>query len=74
MPKGVEMGDPLSRKVSREDRQGIETLFNAADVARRTEDMHALVTLYDFPIYVGTDSSDGRYQGAESGMEAAHGK
>jgi hypothetical protein len=30
-----------------------------------SRDLGALTTLYDFPIYVGTDDSRGAYQGAE---------
>ena len=45
---------PLSRKITNEDRQGIEALFNAADDAWGQRDLQALTTLYDFPIYVGT--------------------
>lgn len=56
---------PLSRKITNEDRQGIEALFNAADDAWGQRDLQALTTLYDFPIYVGTDDSGGTYQGAE---------
>ena len=56
---------PLARKVSKEDRQGIDALFDAATDAWRKKDMQALVALYDFPIYVGTDNSAGTYQGSE---------
>jgi hypothetical protein len=56
---------PPSRKVTIEDREGIEALFNAADDAWRQRDLQALTTLYDFPIYVGTNDSRGAYQGAE---------
>jgi hypothetical protein len=56
---------PLARKVSKEDRQGIDALFDAAADAWRKKDMQALVALYDFPIYVGTDNSAGTYQGSE---------
>ena len=56
---------PLSRKITNEDRQGIEALFNAADDAWGQRDLQELTTLYDFPIYVGTDDSGGTYQGAE---------
>ena len=56
---------PLARKVSKGDRQGIDVLFDAAAEAWRKKDMQALVALYDFPIYVGTDNSAGMYQGGE---------
>ena len=59
------LAGPLSRKVTTEDRQGVETLFTAADNAWRQRDLQALTTLYDFPIYVGTDDSAGVYQGGE---------
>jgi len=55
---------PLSRRVTHEDKQGIEALFNAAADARRKEDMQALMTLYDLPIYAGTDNATGDYQDA----------
>ena len=56
---------PLSRRVTHEDRQGIEALFNAAGNAWRKDDMQALMTLYDLPIYAGTDNAAGAYQAAE---------
>ena len=62
--------DRCSRRVTIEDRQGIEALFNAADDAWRQQDLQALTTLYDFPIYVGTDDSSGKYQGGEWGTQA----
>jgi len=55
---------PLSRKVTHEDKEGIEALFNAAADAWRTEDVQALLTLYDLPIYSGTDNAAGAYQAA----------
>src|SRR5262245_35058968 len=60
---------PLSRRVTHEDGQGIEALFKAAADAWRTEDMQALMTLYDLPIYAGTDNASGAYQAAECGGE-----
>jgi hypothetical protein len=48
------LSGPLSRRVTHEDRQGIEALFVAAADAWRKEDMQALMTLYDLPIYAGT--------------------
>ena len=56
---------PLSRRVTHEDRQGIEALFVAAADAWRKEDMQTLMTLYDLPIYAGTDNAAGAYQAAE---------
>jgi hypothetical protein len=55
---------PLSRRVTHEDGQGIETLFKAAADAWRKEDVQALMTLYDLPIYAGTDNAAGAYQAA----------
>ena len=55
---------PLSRRVTHEDRQGIEALFVAAADAWREEDVQALLTLYDLPIYAGTDNAAGAYQDA----------
>ena len=63
------LSGPLSRRVTHEDRQGIEALFVAAADARRTEDMQALMTLYDLPIYAGTDNAAGVYQAAECDAE-----
>jgi len=56
---------PLSRRVTHEDRQGIETLFNAAADACRKEDVQGLMTLYDLPVYAGTDNAAGAYQDAQ---------
>jgi len=39
-------------------------LFNAAADAWRKEDVQALMTLYDLPIYAGTDNAAGAYQAA----------
>ena len=63
------LGGPLSRRVTHEDRQGIDALFVAAADARRREDMQALMTLYDLPIYAGTDNAAGAYQAAECDAE-----
>ena len=60
---------PLSRTVTHEDRQGIEALFAAAADLWRKEDMPALMTLYDLPIYAGTDNAAGAYQAAECDSE-----
>jgi len=60
---------PLSRKVTKEDKQGIEALFKAADEAWKKGDMKALTPLYDFPIYMGTDTASGVYQGGEWSQE-----
>src|SRR4029079_4669668 len=56
---------PLSRRVRHEDRQGIETLFNAAADAWRKEDVQALVTHFDLPVYAGTDNVAGAYQAVQ---------
>ena len=63
------LSGPLSRRVTHEDRQGIEALFVAAADAKRKEDMQALMTLYDLPIYAGTDNAAGAYQAAECDYE-----
>ena len=64
MPHMDNLKGPLSRKVTHEDKEGIEALFNAAADAWRTEDVQALLTLYDLPIYSGTDNAAGAYQAA----------
>ena len=63
------LSGPLSRRVTHEDREGIEALFVAAADAWRKEDMQALMTLYDLPIYAGTDNAAGAYQAAECNGE-----
>ena len=60
---------PLSRKVTIEDRQGVEALFKAADAAWKKSDMNALTALYDFPIYMGTDNAKGVFDGGEWSQE-----
>jgi hypothetical protein len=52
-----------------EDRQGVEALFAAAADAWRKEDIQALMSLYDLPIYAGTDNAAGTYQAAECSTE-----
>ena len=63
---------PLSRRITHEDRQGIEALFVAAADAWRKEDIDALGTLYDLPIYAGTDNAAGAYQDAVCDGERLH--
>jgi hypothetical protein len=60
---------PLSRKVIKEDKQGIEALFKAADVAWSKGDMQAVTAFYDFPVYMGTDKPNGTYEGGEWSQE-----
>ena len=60
---------PLSRKVTKEDKQGIEALFKTATDAWKKGDMKALTSLYDFPIYMGTDTSSGVFEGGEWSQE-----
>jgi len=68
-PVDITQTGPLSRRVTKEDRQGIEALFKAADAAWKKGDLQALTALYDFPIYMATDTKDGTFQGGEWSVE-----
>lgn len=47
----------------------MEALFKAADEAWKKADLQALTALYDFPIYMATDTKDGTFQGGEWSVE-----
>lgn len=60
---------PLSRKVTNEDKPGIEALFKSAESAWKKGDIDTLSKLYDFPIYMATDTANGTFQGGEWSQE-----
>ncbi len=56
---------PLTRKVTKEDKQGIESAIKAADEAWKKGDMEKILAGHDFPIYMATDDSKGAFKGGE---------
>jgi hypothetical protein len=68
-PVDITQSGPLSRKITKEDREGIDALFKAADAAWKKGDMESLTALYEFPIYMATDTKDGTFQGGEWSVE-----
>jgi uncharacterized protein (TIGR02246 family) len=60
---------PLSRKVTKEDKQAIDAFLKAASAAWRKGDINAVAAFYDFPIYMGTDNAKGVFSGGEWSRE-----
>lgn len=61
-PDMTKMG-PLSRKVTKPDKQGIEALYKASDQVWMKGDIQAAAALHDFPVYMATDDSHGMVYG-----------
>lgn len=51
------------RKVTKEDKKGIDALFKADEEAWKKEDLVAASANYDFPVYMATDDSKGNTYG-----------
>jgi uncharacterized protein (TIGR02246 family) len=50
---------PLSRKVTKEDKKGVDALFKATEDAWHKGDVNALADLVDFPVIMLSDDSKG---------------
>jgi hypothetical protein len=48
------------RKVTKEDKKGIEAMFKAMEAAEMKGDMNAAMEHIDFPVYMMTDNSQGK--------------
>jgi ketosteroid isomerase-like protein len=57
-PDMTKMG-PLSRKVTREDKKGIDALYKATEDAWKKGDVNALADMVDFPVIMLSDDSKG---------------
>jgi hypothetical protein len=58
MPDMTKMG-PMSRKVTKEDKKGIEELYKSMQAAWKGGDINALADLVDFPVIMLSDDSKG---------------
>jgi uncharacterized protein (TIGR02246 family) len=58
MPDMSKVG-PLSRKVTKEDKKGVQALFKASDDAWMKGDANAVAELIDFPVIMLSDDSKG---------------
>lgn len=54
------MADWKARKVTKEDKKGIDALYTAWMTAEKASDMQAMANLVDFPMYMLTDSHSGK--------------
>jgi hypothetical protein len=53
---------PLSRKVTKEDKKGIDDLYKAAMDSMKKSDVNAMADLVDFPVIMLSDDSKGQAQ------------
>jgi hypothetical protein len=58
MPDMTKVG-PMSRKVTKEDKKGVDELFKAAEEGWKKGDVNALADLVDFPVIMLSDDSKG---------------
>ena len=59
----AEMG-PGARKVVKKDTKGIDALYKASDEAWKKKDMDAVAAMYDFPVFMMTDTMAGVVNGS----------
>ena len=50
---------PMTRKVTKEDKAGIDAMYKAMEEAHKKGDVNAMADLIDFPIMMVTDDSKG---------------
>jgi hypothetical protein len=53
---------PLSRKVTKEDKKGVDELYKSVEAAMKKQDVNAYADLVDFPVLMLTDDSKGQVQ------------
>jgi hypothetical protein len=53
---------PMSRKVTKEDKKGIDELYKAVEDAMKKGDVNAFADLSDFPVIMLSDDSKGQVQ------------
>jgi hypothetical protein len=58
MPDMTKVG-PMSRKVTKEDKKGVDTLYKAAEEAMKKGDLNGMADLVDFPVIMLSDDSKG---------------
>jgi hypothetical protein len=61
MPDMTKVG-PLSRKVTKEDKKGVDDLYKAVEEAMKKQDVNAFADLVDFPVIMLSDDSKGQVQ------------
>jgi hypothetical protein len=57
-PDMTKMG-PMSRKVTKEDKKGVDELYKSAEEAMKKGDVNAMADLVDFPVIMLSDDSKG---------------
>jgi len=57
-PDMTKMG-PLSRKVTKEDKKGVDELFKAVEDSMKKQDVNAFADLIDYPVIMLSDDSKG---------------
>jgi uncharacterized protein (TIGR02246 family) len=67
-PDMSKMG-PLSRKVTKEDKKGVDELYKAVEDAMKKQDVNAYADLFDFPVIMLSDDSKGQVQHFEASRE-----
>ena len=60
-PDMTKMG-PLSRKVTKEDKKGVDDLYKAVEETMKKQDVNAFADLVDFPVIMLSDDSKGQVQ------------
>jgi uncharacterized protein (TIGR02246 family) len=50
---------PMSRKVTKEDKKGVDALYKATEEAMKKSDVNAFADLVDFPVIMLSDDSKG---------------
>jgi hypothetical protein len=53
---------PLSRKVTKEDKKGVDELYKSVEEAMKKQDVNAYADLVDFPVIMLSDDSKGQVQ------------
>jgi hypothetical protein len=53
---------PLSRKVTKEDKKGVDELYKSVEEAMKKQDVNAFADLVDFPVIMLSDDSKGQVQ------------
>ncbi len=57
-PDMTKMG-PLTRKVTKEDKKGVDAMYKAMEEAHKKGDVNAMADLVDFPVMMVTDDAKG---------------
>jgi hypothetical protein len=60
---------PMSRRVTKEDKKGVEATYKAVDDCMKTADVNAFADLVDFPVIMLSDDSKGQVQHFQASRE-----